>query len=170
MDKKIDKKDSRLIPILREGVAVIQMIFFKEMKSLINKKHPDLEASAQTMLAGAITNELFCSHNTEEKFQTFHNQHQGLIEQELLNLKTDLPQLIVSIADALRVQVLCDNQEGVDSTHILKQADTLEILPQDRDIPMPSAFMESVRTLGSQHNLLIPPVEIQETEEQELLQ
>lgn len=170
MAPDIDKKDSRLIPILREGVAVIQMIFFKELKALICKKHPELEGPAQTMLTGAITNELFGSHNREEKFQTFRNQHQGTIEQELLCLKDEIPHLTAPLADALRVQTLCDNQEGIDSSHVLKQADILGVLPPDRELPLPSAFMETVRKLGSDHKLIIPPVEIDAAEEQELFQ
>ncbi len=146
------------------------MIFFKELKKVISKNHPDLEASAQTMLAGAITNELFGAHNPEEKFQNFRNQHQGTIEQELLSLKNELSELTAPLADALRIQTLCDNQEGVDSTHVLKQADSFGLLPQNRDIPMPSAFMETVRALGSDHKLIVPPVEIDATEEQNFLQ
>ncbi len=170
MDQENDKKNSRLIPILREGIAVIQMIFFKELKTVVTKNHPDLEASVLTMLAGAITNELFGSHNPEEKFQKFRNKYQGTIEQELLSLSDELPQLTAPLADALRIQTLCDNQEGVDSAHVLKQADSFGMLPQDRDIPMPSAFMETVRTLGSVHKLIIPPVDIDETEEKNFLQ
>ena len=170
MNQETDKKNSRLIPILREGVAVIQMIFFKELKTHVSKNHPDLEESAQTMLAGAITNEIFGSHNPEKKFQTFRNKQRGTIEQELMNIADKLPHMIDPLADALRIQTLCDNQEGTDSAHVLKQADSFGILPSDRDIPLPSAFMETVRGLGAEHKLIIPPVEFDTTEEQNLLQ
>ncbi len=169
MDQENTNKDSRLIPILREGIAIIQMIFFKELKAVILKKHPELDASAQTMLAGAITNEIFGSHNTEEKFQTFRNTHQGTIEQELMSLSTDLPDITASVADALRIQTLCDNQEGVDSSHVLKQADNFGILDKERDLPMPSTFMETVRLLGARYKLIIPPVDIDSAEEHDLL-
>lgn len=170
MDKTTKNKDSRLLPILREGIAVIQMIFFKELKVVITNNHPDLESSAQTMLAGAITNEVFGSSNQEEKFQNFHNKHLGIIEQELMGLVCELPDMVNPLADALRIQTLCDNQEGIDSAHVLKQADSFGILPHDREIPLPSAFMESVRTLGAMHKLIIPPVEIDTAEEQDLIQ
>ncbi|MBL4901161.1 MAG: hypothetical protein JKY62_00740 [Desulfocapsa sp.] len=170
MSTKTENKDSRLLPILREGVAVVQMFFFKEFKSVIIKKHPDLDTTAQSMLAGAVTNELFGTHNAEEKFQTFRNAHQGTIEQELMSLSTELPDLTDPLADALRIQTLCDNQEGIDSSHVLKQADSLGLLRKDRDLPLPSAFMETVRMLGAQHKLIIPPVEIDSAEEQDLLQ
>lgn len=170
MDKTKKNEDSRLLPILREGVAVIQMIFFKELKVAISKNHPELESSAQTMLAGAITNEVFGSSNQEEKFQSFRNKHQGTIEQELMGLSSELPNMIDPLADALRIQTLCDNQEGKDSAHVLKQADSFGILSHDRELPLPSAFMETVRTLGAIHKLIIPPVEINTAEEQRLIQ
>ena len=169
MTSDTDNNNSRLIPILREGVAVIQMIFFKEMKTIIAGKYPEFESSTQTMLAGSILNEHFGFHNREKKFQTFRKQHQGTIEQEPLCLKSDLPHLTDPLVDALRVQTLCDNQDGVDSSHVLKQADSFDILSQDRELPLPSAFMETVRKLGGKHNLIIPPVEIDATEEQNLL-
>ncbi len=169
MVSRPDDKESRLIPILREGVAVIQMIFFKEIKAVITGKHPGLDSAAQTMLAGAITNELFGSPNSEEKFQDFRNTHQGNIEQELLCLTSEIPQLINPLADALRVQTLCDKHEGVESSHVLKQADSFGILSEDRDVPLPSTFLETVRKLGGKHNLIIPPVEVDPTEEQNLL-
>ncbi len=168
-NKNKEKQDSRLIPILREGVAVIQMIFFKTLKPVLNKKHPQLTPQAQTMLTGAITNEIFGSHNKEEKFLEFYKQHRGIIEQELLALATELPQLINPLADALRIQVLCDRQEEIDSTNILQQADRFHLLPADREVPLPSAFMETVRTLGAIHKLIIPPVEIDASEEQSLI-
>ncbi|AGF79980.1 hypothetical protein UWK_03464 [Desulfocapsa sulfexigens DSM 10523] len=170
MDKDTSSKNSRLIPILREGVAVIQMIFFKEIKSVVLRKHPDLDSSAQNMFAGAITNEIFGTHNTEEKFQLFRNSHQGLIEQELMSLNSELPHMTAPLSDALRIQTLCDNQEGIDSAHVLQQANSIGMLVADREIPLPSSFMETVRTLGATHNLIIPPVEIDTTEEHNLLQ
>jgi len=170
MKETTENKDSRLLPILREGVAVIQMIFFKKLKVVITKKYPDLKPSAQVMLAGAITNEVFGASNQEEKFQSFRNKHQGTIEQELMDLTNELPDMIGALADALRIQTLCDNQEGIDSAHVLKQADSFGILSHDREIPLPSAFMDSVRTLGAIHKLIIPPVEINTAEEQSLFQ
>ena len=165
-----ENKDSRLIPILREGVAIIQMIFFKSLKPVIAKKYPELESSEQIMLTGAITNEIFGSHNNDAKFLQFHAKHRGSIEQELLAIQDELSQLINPIADALRIQVLCDKQEEIDSTAVLQLADSINILPADREVPMPSAFMETVRTLGALYKLIVPPVEIDTIEEQDLIQ
>ncbi len=163
-------KNLRLIPILREGVAVIQMIFFKNLKLVIARKYPELDSAEQIMLTGAITNEIFGSHNKDAKFLQFHAKHRGAIEQELLAVKDELPQLIDPLADALRIQVLCDKQEEIDSDNILQLANSINLLPADREVPMPSAFMETVRTLGALYKLIVPPVEIDTTEEHNLLQ
>ncbi len=170
MTQKTDNRDSRLIPILREGVAVIQMIFFKECREMVGTTRPDLNPATTTMLAGAITNEIFGSHNPDEKFRGFYNSHRSLIEQELLNLRNSLPHLNTPLTAALRTQVLCDNQEGSDSSQLLKQAESLGLLMLDQELPLPSVFMEMVRSLGAQHELIIPPVEINSCEEQNLLQ
>ncbi len=170
MTQKTDNRDSRLIPILRDGIAVIQMIFFKECKDLVGRTHPDLDSTARTMLAGAITNEIFGSHNPDEKFQKFYDSHRGLIEQEMLSLRDNLPHMNTPLTGALRTLVLCDNQEGQDSSQILKQAERLGLLMMDQELPLPSVFMEMVRSLGAQHKLIIPPVEIDSCEEKNLLQ
>lgn len=165
-----EQKASRLIPVLREGVAVIQMIFFKELKAVMEKKHPDKDVAARTMLTGAITNELFGTQNPEAKFREFCQNHRGEIEQEMISLPQELAEFTPYLADALRIQMLCDHQEGLNSEDVLKLAESCRILPKDRELPLPSTFMETVRKLGKEHNLIIPPVEINQDEEQTLLQ
>ncbi len=165
------KKDSnsRLVPILRDGVAVVLMVFFKQCKVLIVKKYPNRDATAHTMLAAAITNEVFGSHNTDEKFQTFRKNNQEIINLELTTIQSDIPELLAPLTDALRIQMLCDKQEDIDSSWLLKQADMNKILLHERDAPLPSVFMEMVRTLGAEHKLTVPPVKINSTDEQHLL-
>ncbi len=121
---------------------------------------PDLDQPQLAKLAGAITNEVFGTQNPEEKFVRFCKENWGKIEQELLSLKEELGPFCAILTDALRVQALCDHQEGGDSTVTLVRAKELEFLIEERDIPLPSLFLTSVRELGKQHNLLIPPVQI----------
>ena len=149
---------SQLVAILREGVGLVQMILFKELRSLLEKKHAGEERLYLSMLAGAITNELFGTQNPDSKFQAFREENGALIEQGLLGLAQDLPTHRENITDALRVQALCDSQEGHDSAACLARADELGILVKDRDIPLPSTFMTMIRMLGEQHGLIIPPV------------
>jgi hypothetical protein len=160
---------SQLLTILQEGVGLVQMILFKELRVLLGKKHAGRDIVYLSMLAGAITNELFGSQNPEEKFQTFRQENGALIEQELLGLAQDLPDLRSNITDALRIQTLCDNQGGHDSSANLTRADELGILIKDREIPLPSTFMTIIRMLGEQHGLIIPPVLITPEEDRTIL-
>jgi len=153
-------KQSQLINSLREGIAVMQMILFKEVRESLTKKQPLKDATFLSMLAGSITNEVFASHNAEEKFVLFRKDNRAEIEQELLSLRADNPKLCAKITDALRIQTICDNQEGKNSSETLVRAKELSILIEEREIPLPSTFMTAVRSLGEEHNLTIPPVQI----------
>ena len=163
-------RKSQLIPVLLEGLRVIQMIVFKDMRGSLQYKHPDMASADLSMLAGAIVGELFGSPNPEDKFVQFRKNNWGIIEQELLSLHTDRPALCPPITDALRIQVLCDEQEGTNaSSELLIRADGLGILIKDRDIPLPSSFMALVRTLGQEHHLIIPPAQISSEQDREIV-
>lgn len=169
MSSETPEKQSQLIASLREGVSVVQMIFFKEVRAEIGKKYSDKEAAFTSMLSGAIVNEVFGTPNPEERFVNFHSDHRALIEQELLSLKTDLVQLLPALTDALRIQSLCDSQEGGDGSQLLTQANSIGILIVDREVPLPSSFMSLVRTLGEQHNLIIAPIQITPEQDQQMV-
>lgn len=160
MEAKKTEKKSQLISSLREGVSIVQMILFKEVRANLMKKRPDLDKTELAMLAGSITNEVFGTQNPEEKFIRFCKENWGNIEQELLNIKDELAPLCTTLTDALRIQTLCDHQEGDDSSATLLRAKELDFLLEERDLPLPSLFLTSVRELGKQHNLLIPPIQI----------
>ena len=151
---------SELIVVLREGVSVVQMVLFKELRILFAEQYQNKDITQRSMLAGAIINKLFGMENPEEKFQEFNTKNRGVIEQELLSLAEQLPQLQTIITDALRVQTLCDTQEGEDATHVLQQAEELGILIKDRELPLPSTFMTLIRMLGEKHSLTITPSQI----------
>ena len=165
MDGKNEQKKSQLISALREGVAVVQMVFFKETRTLIENSRQDMDPKSQAMLAGAVTNELFGTPNPEPVFRQFRKKHQADIEQILLGLADNLPTLRNYITDALRVQTLCDSQEGKEDATVLTAADKCGILIKDRDIPLPSVFMTLARGLGQKYQLIIPPVQITEEDD-----
>lgn len=161
---------SQLIPVLREGLSVIQMIVFKEIRASLAGKHPQYTPTELSMLAGAIVGELFGSPNPEEKFVHFRKNHWGAIEQELFSLPTDRPGLRAPLSDALRIQALCDSQEGHgDGSAVLVRANELGILIMDRDVPLPSSFMTLVRALGKEHNLIVPPMQIESDQDQAII-
>jgi len=163
------RNKSQIVAALREGVAVVQMVFFKELRAQIGNRYPDMEQQAQLMLAGAITNALFGTQNREARFEEFRETHRQTIEQELLGLATNFARLRSYITDALRVQTLCDSHEGADDTTVLEAADKIGVLLKDRDIPLPSVFMTFVRGLGQQYQLITPPVHISEEDDSALV-
>jgi len=161
-------QQSRLIGVLREGITIVQMILFKEVRDRLGNNHPDLDTAILSKLAGTITNEVFGTSNPDEKFRLFRRENSGLIEQELLGLHEQLPKLRGILSDALRVQALCDTQEGNDASRLLTRADELGLLIPERDIPLPSIFMTRIRTIGAEYNLIVPPIQI-DTETDQLL-
>ncbi len=169
MSSEQTDRQSRLIGALREGVSLVQMVFFKEVRTLMGKHHPELDSKGHLMLAGAITNELFGTPNPEPKFVAFRQEHRKLIEQEMNGLAHSLPHLRNGITDALRVQALCDNQEGIDDPGVLQAAEALGLLVRERNLPLPSSFMTLVRGLGEQYQLIIAPVQISPEDDQSLL-
>lgn len=154
------EKTSQLVSVLREGVSIVQMILFKEIRKGIEGKYTDKSKDFHAMLAGAITNELFGTPNQEERFVRFRETNRGALEQELLSFSADHPELAAPLTDALRVQTLCDSQEGSSNTELLTRASELGILIQEREVPLPTSFMTMVRALGAEHNLIIPPAPI----------
>lgn len=166
MTDETPEKHSQLVAVLREGVSVVQMILFKELRAKTAAAHPDKEPAFLAMLAGAMVNEVFCSPNPEERFVHFRSQNRALIEQGLLAIRDEQPHLLPALTDALRIQMLCDRQEGVDGPDLLAKANDLGILLLDRPVPMPSTFMTLVRGLGEQHGLIIAPVQITPEQDQ----
>ena len=160
METKTTEKNSQLIQSLREGVSIVQMVLFKEVRTNLMNNSPDLDKTTLAMLAGSITNEVFGTQNPEERFVRFTTENWGLIEQELLKIKEDLAPLCTLLTDALRIQTLCDHQEGSDSSATLLRAKEFDFLIEERDIPLPSSFMTSVRELGKLYNLLVPSAQI----------
>jgi len=154
------EKKSQLVNALREGVSIVQMVLFKEIRINLQRKRPDLDKGHLAMLAGSVTNEVFGTRNPEERFVRFCKENWGDIEQELLSIKDDLAPLCIFLTDALRIQTLCDHQEGADSSETLLRAKQLNFLVEERDVPLPSSFMTLARELGSRHNLLVPMVDI----------
>ena len=163
------QKDSQLITALREGVGVVQMVLFKEIRTILAKKMVAAGNNHVSMLAGSITNEAFGTRNPEEKFAQFRKNNRADIEQGLLCIKEELPELCPTLTDALRIQALCDHQEGADSSEILVQAKAFGFLKEEREIPLPSTFMTVIRMLGEKHNLIVPPVQITSAQDDSMI-
>lgn len=149
---------------------MVQMVLFKELRSLLTSKLTCQDSLSVSMLTGAITNELFGTLNSEEIFQEFRRKNRTDIEQELLSLARELPALRAPLTDALRIQTLCDNMEDKDSAKLLNHAAEIGLLIQERELPLPSTFMTMARSLGDAHQLIITPVEISQEDDKRLVQ
>lgn len=160
MTPEQNDKNSQLVQSLREAVGLVQMILFKEMRMNLDQKQQNMPQSERSILAGSITNEVFGTPNPAPKFKAFRDNNWGVIEQELLNLHENYNFLCRHITDALRIQTLCDSQEGADSSETLVKAKEYGYLLEERETPLPSTFMSIIRALGKEHKLIIPPVQI----------
>lgn len=149
--------EREFIPSLREGIDVVKMIFFKQMKEHLQKKFSDEESSYSGMLTGAILNQLFLTPNTQEKFVRFVADNNSIIEQELHNISSQFKELCPLLTDTLRMHFLCSHQEGLDDTNgeLLKKAKQYGILIEEREVPLPKGFMEFVYRVGKGYGLII---------------
>jgi hypothetical protein len=157
MTEEIKVFESRLIPIMREGVETVKMVFFKQLKKVFVSRCADHNEAYCSRLAGAIINRLFGTENPAEPFASFAEENWDIIDQEIKKIPVSFAQLCIPLTDALRVQFLCDSMEQIDSSEVLKNAEEHGILLNDREVPLPKNFLELVRRLGSGFNLLTFP-------------
>ncbi len=148
--------ENRLIPVLRQGIDVVKMIFFKQLQEHLAAGNQDRPPAFVNRLSGAVVNELFGTPSREEPFASFAREHQQQINEQLDNIADNFEKMRIPLTDALRMQCLCDHQEGIDSTALLKKADEKGILLKERDLPLPNRFLDLVRRLGVSFKLLHP--------------
>ncbi len=146
--------ENRLVPSMRDGVEVVKMIFFKKLRDHLAEKYPGRGGRFASRLAAAVINELFGTPNTEKEFAKFARKHRRHIEEELKGIAENFEEMRIPLTDALRVQFVCDDMEGINSEKVLVQARDLGILIVEREIPLPKNFLNLVRRLGYAFNLL----------------
>lgn len=146
--------ENRLVPSMRDGVEVVKMIFFKRLKAHLAQKYPGRGGRFAGMLAGAIINELFGTPNSEEEFARFAGENRRRIEEELKGLAENFQEMRIPLTDALRVQFVCDDMEGMDSKEVLLRARDLGVLIVEREVPLPRNFLGLVRRLGRAFDIL----------------
>ena len=169
MTTEQNDKNSQLVQSLREAIGMVQMILFKEIRTKLAKAQRHTDQTEHSMLAGSIINEVFGTPNPETRFKAFRKSNWGIIEQELLSLHENYTFLCRHITDALRIQTLCDSQEGEDSSITLIKAKEYGYLLEEREVPLPSSFMSIIRELGKEHQLIVPPVQISPEDDEALI-
>jgi len=151
-----EQLDREFIPALREGVEIVKMIFFMKVREKAEADYPAEDRGYFGMLAGAVVNDFFGTPNPEQRFSTFAAANRERIDKILAEVPEDMESMCIPLTDALRVQFLCDHQEGLEdgSGHVLKRAKELGILLEERGVPLPKQFMNLVYQIGKAHGLV----------------
>ena len=147
---------SKLIPALRDGVNVIKLIFYKALKPQVKSQFCERDDAFVRRFCGAVVNRLFGIPNDQPEIAEFAKKHGQAIETELKTVATRFETLRIPLTDALRIQFLCDDMEGIPNETMLSGAKGWGILIVDREVPFPRNFMNLVRTLGVAHGVLAP--------------
>ena len=162
MDEQLD---SRVIPVMREAVATVQLALFGELKEKLSGKYGDWPPQEYQCLVGCIVNDVFGTPAQDTDSLHFARQHLELVEKELREIAANIPALLPHLTDALRMQTLCDHEEEINSLPTLLRARAVGLLLEERNIPMPSTFMIAVRKLGAEYGLLEPLHSVNSPEE-----
>lgn len=151
-----EELDRNFIPTLREGVEIIKMIFFMQVRDRAAVAYPSEDRGYFSMLAGAVVNDFFGTVNQEKRFMDFTAENRARIDRMLQEVPGGMEPMCIPLTDALRVQFLCDHQEGLEdgSGHILTRAKENGILIDDRSIPLPRTFMNLAYQLGRKYGLV----------------
>ena len=158
MHENTNKKkiEGDLVPTLRQGIDIIKMVLFKELKPHMEKRYPHLAPEESGCLTGAVINDLFGIEDMEKSVKSFTTANQHLIDAEVAAFTENFDHLRIPLTDALRVQYLCDSHEGINCETILEKAERMKILISERAVPLPGAFMSIVRSFGVAYNIIEP--------------
>jgi len=148
--------EPQLVPTLREGIDVIKMVLYRELKSLLISRHRHRGPDYVNHLTGAVVNDLFGITHPGAAAETFSRTNRDAVKRTSRMISTELDHLRIPLTDALRIQFLCDSHEGVDSAVVLEKAERLEILIVEKDVPLPGAFMSISRSFGRAYGILDP--------------
>ena len=146
--------DNRVLPMMRDAITTVQMVLFQTLRQSL--RQPERDETLHTRLAGAVINNLFGTRPVDEAVSAFAAANRELVEAELRGLADHCAGLRPILTDALRMQTICDNQEGIHSMPSLLMARALGLLEEARELPLPSTFMLQVRTLAVAHGLIEP--------------
>ncbi|MCL1979787.1 MAG: hypothetical protein FWG62_01765 [Proteobacteria bacterium] len=150
--------DNKVIPVMREAILTMQMLLFMVLRQSIHDRYVDWTEPEHTRLAGAVINNLFGTRPADAAVAAFGAANRELVERELRELALTCAPLMPLLTDTLRMKTICDNQEGIHSIPTLLMAKALGILQEERELPLPSTFMQKVRGLAAEYGLVTPMV------------
>jgi len=146
--------ESKLVPILREGIEIVKVIFFMKLRDHLRQRRNEWGDDFVLHVTAAVVNDIFGTQNQEAAFLEFVETNRRDIDEARALVGTELAALRIPLTDALRTMVLCDYQEGHDTSPLLQQARDCGILLVERELPLPNQFVDLVRRLGTAMGLL----------------
>lgn len=153
--RELMDSESKLIPILREGIEIVKVIFFKDLRDHLRANRAGWDYDFVTKVTAAVVNDVFGVDNQEASIADFAAAHRQVIDEVRAAVGATQSTLRIPLTDALRTMVLCDYQEdGRDTSVVLERAREWGILLADRDLPLPNHFIDLVRRLGTAKGIL----------------
>jgi len=155
MSSKTTTNEAKLVPILREGIEIVKIILYKELRDHLRQRYQGQWSDEVIIqVTAAVVGEVFGGRPPDVPLACGSEGHRPAIDQTRAELATSLPHLRIPLTDALRTMALCDYQEGGDRSPLLKQAQDDGLLLMDRDLPLPNQFIDLVRRLGTAMGIL----------------
>jgi len=146
--------ERKLVPILREGIEIVKVIFYMKLRDHLRQRQNGWGNDFISHVTAAVVNDVFGVQNREATFMEFIETNRRDIDETRAMVGTELTALRIPLTDALRTMVLCDYQEGHDSSTLLQRAQGNGILLAERDLPLPNQFVDLVRRLGTAMGIL----------------
>ncbi|MDP2104750.1 MAG: hypothetical protein Q8J76_02055 [Desulfobulbaceae bacterium] len=147
--------ESKLIPILREGVEIVKVIFFMDLRDHLRVSQAGWDHDFSSKVTAAVVGDVFGGDHQEGALADFVAAHRQVVDEVRAKVGCELPALRILLTDALRTMVLCDYQEdGRDTSLVLERAREWGILLSERELPLPNSFIDLVRRLGTAKGIL----------------
>lgn len=149
--------EGKLVPILREGIEIVKVVLFKELREHLGRAREGWDRETVTRVSAAVVNDLFGAINEDAGVLAFVEANRSRIDEVRAAVAVELEPLRIPLTDALRTMVLCDYHEGRDTSVLLQRAEECGVLLVERDLPLPNNFIDLVRRLGQAKGILQPP-------------
>jgi hypothetical protein len=160
--------DRKIVPAIREGIEMVMMVVFLKLRARHGEEMPDREQKYHSMLAAAVLNRIFGTTGNDGKVAMFVRENEDEIEKRTRSFASDFEELRILVTDALRMQFVCDEVEGIgesdENRAVLEKAVEYGILIQERDAPLPKGFMNLVYRVGVANGLIKPQTPETETD------
>ena len=141
----------KLVPSLRKAMQLIKIVVYVKVKKISVQHQPKFDENAIRQLTAQFMNIMFDAQYPTGKFSDIAGLED--VQQIILSVSLEHPELTTLITDTLRIQYLCDQETGLDRKEPLVNAEKLGILQVDRSIPLPKSFIELANRLGNDYGL-----------------